>query len=161
MKNLILNTVIVILLTLFSGCAFKSLSIDEMKKEIGNYELPQKASSGKAIVYIIRPSILGGFVKFNIFLDSKEDSAEIGYTKAKQYIYFDITPGKHIIYSKAENWALKEIDAKENDTIFIYQDPVMGVFYARNELFIVDNIEGTYLLKGLSLGTILNKDKEE
>lgn len=49
--------------------------------------------------------------------------------------------------------------ATAGDIIFIRQDPSMGILMARNNLFKVQDYEGKYHVKHLTLGTILKSDK--
>lgn len=137
-----------------AGCA-NVPSPDVMKAETANYHLPALPEAGKAMVYVVRPSAIGGFVRFNVFIDNQEDTSEMGYTRSGQYIYFSLPPGEHKIYSKAENWAETAVDAKAGDIIFIQQEPAMGIMIARNNLFNLQSYEGKYHVKTLTLGTIL------
>lgn len=147
-----------LIITTLSGCA--TLPTPEvMKSATATYNLPQLPATGKAIVYIVRPTALGGFVRFNVFVDDQEPSSEMGYTRASQYIYFNLTPGEHKIYSKAENWAETLVTAKAGDIIFIQQEPSMGIIMARNTIFKLDDYEGKYHVKTLAIGTIIKSDK--
>ena len=83
----------------------------------------------------------------------------MGYTRSSQYIYFNLLPGNHTIYSKAENWAVIEIHAKTGDIIFIEQESEMGAFMPRNNLTRLKDYEGKYHVKNLTVGTILKTDK--
>jgi len=142
----------------FAGCA--SLPTPEvMKTEIAGYQLPKLPEEGKAIVYVVRPSVLGTLIRFNVFVDNKEPESEMGYTRGAQYIYFNVQPGDHQILSKAENWAEANITAKAGDIIFLQQEPQMGAFIARNSIFPMQDYEGKYRVKNLKLGTILKSDK--
>ena len=143
---------------LFTGCA-STVSPELMKKEIVDYNLPKLPEKGKAIVYTVRPSFLGGIVKFNMHLDDKTSESEMGYTRAEEYIYFNLTPGTHTLYSDAENWADITVTVKAGDIVFIEQIPSMGILYARNSLNRLENYKGTYHVKKLKLGTILKQDK--
>lgn len=138
------------LLTL-SGCATLP-SPEQMRAETASYNLPRLPESGKAIVYIVRPSGLGGLIRFNVFVDDQEPASEMGHTRASQYIYFMVMPGEHKIMSKAENWAETRVSANAGDIIFIQQEPAMGVFK-------VKDYEGKYHVKTLTLGTILKMEK--
>jgi len=130
-----------------------------MQEDIKGYQLPQLPADGKAIVYVVRPSILGGFIRFNVFVDDKKEDSEMGYTRSSQYIYFNLIPGDHQILSKAENWAAVNITAKAGDIIFIQQEPSMGIIMARNNIFPIQKYEGKYQVKHLTLGTIIKIDK--
>lgn len=111
------------------------------------------------MVYVVRPSTLGGIVRFNVFVDNKDDASEVGYTRSGQYIYFSLPVGEHKLYSKAENWAETAVDAKAGDIIFIQQEPHMGILLARNSLSNLHGYEGKYHVKTLTLGTLLKSEK--
>ena len=69
---------------LITGCA--SLPSPEvMKAETDTYQLPKLPEQGKAIVYVVRPSSVGGLIRFNVFVDDQEASSEMGYTRGNQY----------------------------------------------------------------------------
>jgi hypothetical protein len=141
-----------------SGCA--SLPTPEvMKAETASFQLPKLPEPGKAIVYVVRPSGVGGLVRFNVFVDDQEAASEMGHTRASQYIYFNVTPGTHKIFSKAENWADTQITANGGDIIYIQQEPSMGVIMARNSVSKIDDVQGKYQVKQLQVGTIIKADK--
>jgi hypothetical protein len=140
------------------GCASLP-SPDVMKAETAGYTLPKLPEPGKAIVYVVRPSSLGGLIRFNVFVDDQEDASEVGYTRSSQYIFFNLLPGNHKLYSKAENWAEIAVSAKADDIIYIQQEPGMGFIMARNELLKLDEIPGKYHVKKLTVGTILKPEK--
>ncbi len=143
---------------LITGCA--SLPSPEvMKAETATYQLPKLPEQGKAIVYVVRPSSVGGVIRFNVFVDDQEASSEMGYTRGSQYIYFNLLPGEHKIYSKAENWAEALVSAKAGDIIFIQQDASMGILMARNNIFKLEDYQGKYHVKTLTIGTILKSEK--
>jgi hypothetical protein len=141
-----------------TGCASLP-SPEAMKAETASFQLPKLPEQGKAIVYVVRPSSLGGLIRFNVFVDDQEPASEMGYTRSSQYIYFSLPPGEHKIYSKAENWAETLVTAKANDVIFIQQEPAMGIIMARNNIFKLEDYEGKYHVKTLTAGTIIKTEK--
>lgn len=145
-------------LVALTGCATLP-SPEKMKAETASFELPKKPDEGKALVYVVRPSGMGGLIRFNVFVDDQEAASEMGYTRSSQYIYFHVTPGDHKIMSKAENWAEAKISAKAGDIIFIEQEPSMGVIMARNSIARIDELPGKYYVKTLGLGTVIKTDK--
>jgi len=155
------TTVIIIIISValfFAGCATLPPPA-QMKEEVEDFELPKLPEDGKAIVYIVRPSSLGTLVDFSVFLDDKEPESKMGYTRGRQYIYFNLEPGEHQILSKAENWAEANITVALGDIIFIQQEPNMGFVVARNSLFEIQDYVGKYHVKNCTLGTIINLDK--
>jgi Protein of unknown function (DUF2846) len=145
-------------LAVLTGCA--SLPSPEvMKAETATFQLPKLPDPGKAIIYVVRPSGLGGLIRFNVFVDDQEAQSEMGYTRSSQYIYFQVPPGERKIYSKAENWAEALVSAQAGDVIYIQQEPAMGFIMARNSIFKLEDYQGKYHVKTLSLGTIIKNEK--
>jgi len=157
MKHLT-NILILLVAMSFAGCATLP-SPEKMKADIAGYQLPKLPEAGKAIVYVVRPSSLGTFIRFNVFVDDKEATSEMGFTRGSQYIYFNLQPGDHQILSKAENWGAANVTAKAGDIIFIQQEPTPGIIMARNSIFKLQDYEGKYHVKRLKLGTIKKTDK--
>ena len=145
-------------LAVLAGCASLP-SPEQMRAEVAGYTLPKAPEPNKAIVYVVRPSQLGAIVRFNVFLNDQEDRSEMGYTRGGQYIHFNVPPGTHKIYSKAENWAETNITVKPGDVVFIQQEPAMGIIMARNNLFTLDEVQGKWTVKSTALGTIHKTDK--
>ena len=141
----------------FYGCASLP-STEQMKAETAGFQLPRQPAPGKALVYVVRPSGLGGLVRFNVFVDSQADEAEVGYTRASQYIYFGVDPGSRKISSKAENWAEWTIQAKAGEVIYLQQEVSVGIIMARNSIFPIEDTQGKYYVKTLSVGTLIKPD---
>jgi len=158
-KNTLLALLAASFFTLMSGCA--SLPAPEvMQKEAEGYQLPQQPEEGKALVYVVRPALAGKSIRFNVFVDDQEASSEMGFTRGRQYIYFNLQPGPHKIFSKAENTAEIEVDARAGEIIFILQDASPGFVMARNRLErIEEQYQGVYHVKKLRQGTIIKTDK--
>lgn len=158
MQRRMIGLFLIGLAALFTGCATLP-SPEVMKAETANFQVPKLPDAGKAMVYVVRPSALGGLVRFNVFLDDQEAASEMGYTRSSQYVYFSVQPGPHKIYSKAENWAEVSITANAGDIIFLQQETAMGVIMARNSLAKLEETPGKYHVKTLTLGTVLKTEK--
>lgn len=148
----------ILVVTFLTSCA-GTVSLEQMRKETENFQLPKTPDGKSAIVYVVRPSMLGTIVRFNVFLDDKEDNSEMGYNRGAQYIYFKVTPGQHRILSKAENWDEIEIDAKAGRTYFVEQLTKMGIIMARNSLSQITEDQGKYFVKESKLGTVYKTEK--
>lgn len=154
-----LKFIAVALIALFlQGCATLP-SPEVMRSEVQNFQLPKHPEPGKAIVYVVRPSEVGGLIRFNVFLNDQHPESEMGFTRGSQYIYFQIPPGEHKIQSKAENWSEWIVNARAGDILFIQQEPAMGLLMARNTLLKINDVEGRYHVKTLKLGTIHKVDR--
>lgn len=143
---------------LLYGCA-SAPSMEKMQAEVAQYSLPKPAIADKGLVYVVRPSNAGMMVRFNVFLDDKEADSEMGYNRGNQYIYFYVSPGQHVISSKAENWAEMTVTAKAGEVIYLKQEVEVGVVMARNSLKVLSDVEGRYLVKDAALGTIAKEGK--
>ena len=158
----LLTTTIVAVSIAITGCASLAFlappTPDEMKRAAEGYVLPQMPEEGKSIVYVVRPGSVGALVRFKIFIDDREDESQMGLTRGSQYIYFNLEPGGHKILSKAENWSEVFVDASPGEVIFIRQDAQMGVFIARNSIYLIPEYEGKYHVKMSKLGTIIKSD---
>lgn len=137
-----------------AGCATLP-SPEKMQTETAEFRLPGIPDPEKAMVYVVRPSFLGTVIRFNVFVDTQEPASEMGYTRGAEYIYFQVTPGDHTIYSKAENWAETVVSLKAGEIAYLRQDPTMGFLMARNSLLRIDDVVGRYYVKTLTQGTIL------
>jgi hypothetical protein len=147
-------------LLLLSACA--SIPKPEvMKKATADYNLPLKEEKGMARIYVVRPDMLGGFVRFNVYLDGHTEKEEMGWTRAEQHMYFYLTPGKHTIFSQAENLAEIGVEAKDGEDIFLMQEPSMGMIMARNSLKRIDELEGKYHVMKTAKGEIKKVSKDQ
>lgn len=159
MKKLFIYSIIFISLFSVSGCA---TSPAKMAKETTGYVLPQKSEPGSAIVYIYRSFGGGGAWKFTAFLDGKDADSEMGSTYVGQYVYFYVSPGKHVIYSGSpENWAEINIDVKEGDVVFLRQNTAAISLLSRVSLELLTEIEGKYKIKDCELGTVTRDRKKK
>jgi hypothetical protein len=141
---------------LLGGCAgTPNMTQDEMQADVAGFRLPQEPAPGTGMIYVVRPSPLGGLVRFNVFLNDQGDDAEMGHTRASQYIYFAVPAGRHRIYSKAENWAEIDVTVREGQVLFLQQETQLGIIMARNNLSELDEVQGKYYVKTLAPGVLL------
>lgn len=105
------------------------------------------APEGKAIVYFVRPSVVGTIVPFKV---SCNDSL-IGSITGKKYLFVVLDSNTYKFISKAENDAEIEIKVEAGKKYFIEQKPKMGIIMARNELILLNNAEGEQKLANCSL----------
>lgn len=152
------KTTAVLSIALLYGCA-SAPSMEKMQADVAQYSLPKAAVTDKGLVYVVRPSNAGMMVRFNVFLDDKEAESEMGYNRGNQYIYFYVTPGEHVISSKAENWAEMPVTVKAGEIIYLKQEVEIGVVMARNSLKMLSDVEGRYLVKDAALGTVAKESK--
>jgi hypothetical protein len=108
-----------------TGIAQNSANSKEEKDQIARTLQPP---DGKALVYILRPSIFGLAVR--MFLDC--DSVHIGSTMAHNFVYALLEPGTHTLMSTSENHPTLEITVEAGKVYYIKQEVKMGTVIAKN-----------------------------
>jgi len=109
---------LVAVLSLLSGCASSMMIRSETVLVPG---------PDYAVVNFLRPSSLGGAIKFGIW--DKEDL--VGILTPKNYIQYKASPGEHIFMTRAENWAVIKATVEAGKTYSVLVAPRMGVWKAR------------------------------
>ena len=136
------------------------IPFDINRKSLLPIKLPAIPEDGYATVYVVRPKLEGMLIRFNVFLDDQEKESEMGYTRGRQYIYFNVKAGNHTIFSQAENLASIDIKAKSKEVIIIIQETRTGSLTVANNLKRVTEIEAREYMKNTKLGTIKKIKKD-
>lgn len=152
------KTVAVLSVALLYGCS-STPSMEAMQADLEQYKLPKAAVADKGLVYVVRPSNAATLVRFNVFLDDQEAESEMGYNRGNQYIYFYVSPRSHVISSKAENWADMPVTVKAGEVIYLKQEVDVGFVMARNNLKVLNDVEGRYRIKDADIGTVIKETK--
>ncbi|WP_071873101.1 DUF2846 domain-containing protein [Atopomonas hussainii] len=116
------------------GCASVPMGDPAMDAKLKQFQV----SPDKSAIYIYRNETMGTAVKMDVAIDGQP----IGQTVANTYLYKEVTPGKHVITSEAENTSTLEVDAKPGSAVYVWQEVKMGVLFARNKLQEVSPAEG-------------------
>ncbi|TCV96384.1 uncharacterized protein DUF2846 [Luteibacter rhizovicinus] len=125
---------IVAVVLVVSGCA----SVP-MANKGADAEAKQFAPiADKATVYIYRDEIMGAAIKMHLLVDG----AAVGDTAAKTYVQIFLSPGQHVITSKAENDTTLSVDVQAGRSYYVWQEVKMGILYARSALHLVDESKG-------------------
>ena len=136
MKNLILLLLVsIVLISCASTKQFKKFPDNEPLKE------------NMARIYLVRTGNFGGFVKFNVFLDSTDNL--VGIVGPNGYLCFDTFTGEHKIIVKAETERLFTINAQPDKIYYLRLVPTMGVSHSRVDFEILDEVEGNKVLNKL------------
>ncbi|WP_378185900.1 DUF2846 domain-containing protein [Aquimarina sp. W85] len=139
MKSLLKLNLIALLAILVASCA----STKQFKKFTQDEDL----ESDKARIYIVRTGNFGGFVKFNVFDNSKDN--QMGSLGPKSYLCFDVTPEEHKIIAQAETERVYTINAQKGKTYYLRLIPKMGFNYARVNFEMLSAQEGKEAVKKL------------
>jgi hypothetical protein len=106
--------------------------------------------TGKAIVYIIRPSVFGSAIRMGI----KYDDTLMGHTYSRQYVYTILDSGMHTFSSRAESKIELQLNLNPGKIYFIKQQVQPGLLFAETRLVQLSEEEGRKYLKKC----ILSKD---
>jgi len=95
-------------------------------------------ADGKAIVYVLRPSLMGNKVQTKLAVDGQWS----GVNRGNNYFFFTLDPGEHYFCSQAENRSLLTLKVEAGKTYYLQQHIQMGVMKARNKLDTMTEEEG-------------------
>ena len=132
-KSIFINACL-LAVVLVSGCASVPMASPEADAVAKTF----RGGAEQANLYIYRNESFGAAVKMSVFLDG----TFVGDTAAKTYIFKQISPGNHVITSKAENNASLSIDAIAGKNYFVWQEVKLGFVSARSDLKLVDEAAG-------------------
>lgn len=98
---------------------------------------------GKAVVYFVRASALGGLINFTFFDGEKV----IGRFNGGKYMRYECDPGEHLFWARSENRSFVEANISTGNIYVIDVVPRMGGIKAAVRLFPVDKAK--YKLKSI------------
>jgi len=105
-----------------------------LQANVTNAQDFQKPSEGKAVIYFLRTSNLGAAINFKYFIDEEY----LGKFSGKNYARYEVDPGKHLIWAKAENLDFMEADLEADAIYLIHVKPKMGGFKAAARIEVAD-----------------------
>ncbi len=124
-------------------------SADTDKK---NHPTPAPAE-GKAMVYVIRPTMMGNKVQTKLAVDGEWK----GVNRGNNYFFFEVAPGEHNFCSRAENHVMLTLTLEPGKTYFLQQHIEMGLLKARTSMEVVPEDKGREKLAKLNLATWTEK----
>jgi hypothetical protein len=99
-------------------------------------------AAAKALVYIVRSAKMGFAIKMWAFADQMF----LGVTKGSNYTYALVSPGEHVLWSRAENVNAIRIKLEAGKTYYLQQHVRPGAWKAHVELEVLDEAEAKELL---------------
>ena len=125
----------------------KELTPKEARKQKDSLAKNLIPLQGKAIVYIIRPNIMG--MAISMRLDC--DSFLVGWIQSRTYLYTILDPGEHTFKALSENEFHLKVILEPGKIYYMEQQVKMGIMFARTKLRMLQDEDG---LKSLSKLTI-------
>lgn len=137
MKRILLTAVI---LSLFTGCV--QMQVNPAADDADAKAKSLAAPKGKALVYIIRPTMLGKPFAHEITMDGKKIGSTCGY----YYIYAFASPGKHKFTAKGDNTGELDLSTDSGKTYYVQQKVYPLVWKGGVSLAVVNEAEGKKFL---------------
>ena len=136
------------------GCATYG-NVKKMPAEVDAKVKSMQPPSGKALVYVVRPTSLGKPFGGDITANGEF----IGTTQGTMYVYAVMTPGEYKFkVTGHDNESEIVVNLEADKTYYIYQSVYPAVFRGATSLELVDKEEGRKALEECSLGDKLGKD---
>ena len=109
-------------------------STDTDKKQHPTPDAPKD----KALLYVIRPTMMGNKIQTRLGVDGKW----VGVNRGDNYFFLTLPPGEHYFCSQAENRSVMAMKVEAGKTYYLQQKIRMGFMKARTRLDAVDEKEG-------------------
>lgn len=116
----------------------KNPASKEARKQKDNITKSLVPAPDKALVYIVRPTIMAFAVPMRLDCDS----FQVGWINAKTYLYTMIDPGEHTFISLSENEFHLKVNLEAGKIYYIEQEIRMGLLYARTKLKLLNDEAG-------------------
>ncbi|MFN0035983.1 MAG: DUF2846 domain-containing protein [Saprospiraceae bacterium] len=136
------HSIFLVLVYLIVGCKPTQLSQSELEG-IRNLQPPV----GKSLIYIVRPSLVGGAISTRLTCDGKK----LGSTHSRQFVYAIVSPGWHRLVSHEEPVNEIVLFTEPGKAYFVQQRVKMGMVMAQFDLIGVKEEEGRAMLNRCKL----------
>jgi hypothetical protein len=103
----------------------------------------------KAILVVVRPTMLGNKVQTKFAVDGKW----VGVNRGNNYFIVTVDPGMRQFCSQAENDAKASLNVEAGKIYFIQQHVRMGILKAENAVEVIDETKGRAALAKCHLST--------
>ena len=100
--------------------------------------LTPEAPVDMALVYVVRPTMMGNKVQTKLGVDGQW----LGVNRGNNYFYVTLRPGEHYLCSQAENRSVIAMSVEAGKTYYLQQKITMGFMKARNRLEVLDESDG-------------------
>ncbi len=110
----------------------------------------------KAVVYVVRPTMMGNKVQTKLAVDQKW----VGVNRGDNYFFLLLEPGEHYFCSQAENQSVLALKVEAGKTYYLQQKIRMGFMKAGNKLVQLDEAEGKEGVAKSHLSVFEEKGKE-
>lgn len=103
--------------------------------------------SGAGLLYVVRPAYRGRTFRFDLFVDGRW----IGSTGGLRYVFTFLSPGFHLLESRAEGVATLRLQVAPGRTYYVEQQVVPGAAAPKNRLVLLPHRVGVRRLRSCYL----------
>jgi len=133
------------------ACGTEKIDYDaETKKD--QHPTPE-APTDKALVYVMRTTIIGYKIHSKLAVDGKW----MGTNRGKTYFFFTLDPGEHNFCSESENQDAVTMFVEPGKTYYLQQQVKAGMWKARTKLAVLNETKAKEELKDLNLSVFTVK----
>ena len=118
------------------ACPAENTALDA-KTDKSSHHAPD-APADKALVYVVRPTMMGNKIQTKLAVDGHW----VGVNRGDNYFFFTLDPGTHYFCSQAENRSVLAMKVEAGKTYYLQQKITMGFMKARNKLVEVEPAKG-------------------
>lgn len=129
-------------------------SSEKFKTDTDKKSHPEpQASPDKAVLVVVRPTMLGNKIQTKFAVDGKW----VGINRGDNYFIVNVESGLRQFCSQAENKAKTSLNVEPGKIYFIQQHVRMGFMKAENTLEVLDEAKGREALAKCHLSTFTPK----
>ena len=109
-----------------------------------------------AVVYFVRPGMMGLAINFWAFVDEKT----VGMTKGGTYVAATVPAGEHVLWSRSGNVSSLKMNLEAGKTYYVKQEPKVGGLRARVNLELIDEAAGKEAVEKSKYAALTGEDTE-
>jgi hypothetical protein len=109
-----------------------------------------------AVVYFVRPGMMGLAINFWAFVDEKT----VGMTKGGTYVATTVPAGEHVLWSRSGNVSSLKVNLEAGKTYYVEQEPKVGGLRARVNIELIDEAAGERAVEKSKYSALTGEGRE-
>ena len=136
-------------------------SVDYEASTDKNQHPTPEAPSDKAMIYVMRPTMIGFKIDSKLAVDGQWMGVNRGKTvqiAVVHHMRITLEPGEHFFCSESENQSYLALTVEAGKTYYLQQKVKAGIWKARTELVVMDETTGKKKLADVNLSVFTRKN---